>query len=654
MKKVLLMVLILFSVGCHETFAQFSRHIIRLKDKGTNPFSLANPLQYLSQQAIDRRTKYHIALDSSDLPITPRYIDSIRLAGNVTILNTSKWLNQVAIRTNDAAALAKINAMAFVIATSPAAAFAGEQIFPVNKQLDVPLTQGGNESSGNPQNFAESLYNYGKSNGQVKVHQGNFLHDLGFRGQGMKMAVLDAGFFHYLSLPTFDSIRLNNQVLGTWDFVNNEASVDEDNEHGMKCLSTIAANTPGVFVGSAPKTSFYLYRTEDVFSEYPIEEQNWAAAIERADSLGVAISSTSLGYYRFDNPAFDYTYADMNGNTTISVKAADLAAKKGMLVVVAAGNTGNESPWNQLITPSDGDSVISIGAVDTMGNVAGFTAYGPSSDGQIKPSVASVGLAAVVANSFSGLPEFGNGTSYACPNMAGLLTCLWQAFPEVNNMDIIGATQLSASKANAPDNRIGYGIPDLKKAFVLLQKKLYTQTATINACKATIGFAVKIAEGMLVELERRTTTENTYTGIKNFAGTGSFAAQNFSFEDDLSFKTFGTVKYRLKMMIGTDTTFYLDSLSVNYSADCLPVSNNITIGPNPVISDLFISIARTTAAKMEIIVSNVLGQKVFTKSFQQPAGYNVEAVPMAAMGRGIYFVTIFIDGKKSLTKQVLK
>ncbi|MFT3910574.1 MAG: S8 family serine peptidase [Ferruginibacter sp.] len=446
--------------------AQFSRYIIKFKDKGTNPFSLSNPSQYLSQRALDRRARYNIAIDSTDLPLTPRYIDSLRLAGNVTILNVSKWMNQVAIQTTDAVALNKINNFPFVLSTAPLAARSPVGTA-VNKELD--LTPGTAPTNNSTQSLT-GYYNYGQSQSQVRIHNGDFLHNHGFRGEGMQMAIMDAGFYHYLSLPTFDSVRNNNQVLGTWDFVANEANVDEDYYHGMQCFSTIAANMPGTFVGTAPKTSFYLFRTEDVGSEYPIEEQNWAAGAERADSLGVDITSTSLGYTRFDNSIFDHTYADMDGNTTISARAADIAAKKGILVVAANGNEGNNT-WHYVITPADADSTLSVGAVDIMGNVAGFSSYGPSGDGQVKPSVAAVGQAAVVANTGNGQPTFNSGTSFACPNMAGITSCLWQAFPEVNNMSIIEVLELSGTRSNNPDDRVGYGIPDAKKAFVILQKR---------------------------------------------------------------------------------------------------------------------------------------------------------------------------------------
>ncbi|HRI23901.1 MAG TPA: S8 family serine peptidase [Ferruginibacter sp.] len=562
MKKIVLLLFIGLIAGISESHAQFTRYIVRLKDKGTNPYSLANPSQYLTARSIQRRTRYGIAIDSTDLPITPRYIDSIRLAGAVTILNTSKWLNQVAIQTTDAAALAKINSFPFVIGTSGIAARTAQAGIGVNKKLEeafVPITEQTSSI------IAVDHYNYGQSYGQVHLHNGEFLHNRGFRGQGMQMAVLDAGFYHYLSLPTFDSIRNNNQVLGTWDFVAGNASVDEDHTHGMNCLSTIAANMPGVFVGTAPKASFYLYRTEDAATEYPIEEQNWVAGMERADSLGVEITSTSLGYYNFDNASLNYTYANMDGNTTLSARGADFAAKKGMLVVMAAGNEGNGA-WHYIITPSDADSVMAVGAVSTAGVVGGFSSYGPSSDGQVKPSVAAVGVNAVIASPSTGQPVFGSGTSFACPNMAGLTTCLWQAFPEINNMGIINTMQLAATRATNPDNRVGYGIPDMKKAFVLLIRQLYTQQAPqVANCSVTWQWTVKTDSAISLVMERKLPADINYTPVSTQTSTGAFLSRNFSFTDDLRSFTASGIKYRLKMNIAADTSFYLDSITVNFT-----------------------------------------------------------------------------------------
>ncbi|MFZ1783722.1 MAG: S8 family serine peptidase [Ferruginibacter sp.] len=563
MKKIVLFILIGLMAISSESQAQFSKYIVKLKDKGTNPFSLSSPLQYLTQRSIDRRIRYGIAIDSSDLPITPRYIDSIRMAGAVTILNSSKWLNQVLIQTTDVAALAKINGFPFVISSGPMAPRNNQGITPVNKKLDAELL---NTPDPVPSNIITGdYYNYGASYGQVHLHNGEFLHNRGFRGQGMQMAVLDAGFYHYLTLKTFDSIRINNQILGTWDFVAGEVSVNEDHTHGMQCLSTIAANLPGSFMGTAPKTSFYLYRTEDVNSEYPIEEQNWVAGMERADSLGVDITSTSLGYFTFDNPIFNYTYAnDLNGNTTLSARGADYAAKKGMICVIAAGNEGN-SAWHYLITPSDADSVMAVGAVSTSGVVGSFSSYGPSSDGQIKPAVAAVGVAAVIANASTGDPGFGSGTSFATPNMAGITTCLWQAFPEVNNMRIISVLQESATRANNPDNRVGYGIPDVKKAFVKLIKELYTQQSVVSNCSVSLSWAAKTDSAIGIVVQRKLPGQTAYTDISTHTSTGAFKLNNFSYVDDLrSFPASGIV-YRFRMDIATDTSFYLDSMTINFT-----------------------------------------------------------------------------------------
>jgi hypothetical protein len=549
--------------------AQLNRYIIELNDKADNAYSISKPWEFLTQRALDRRSRYNIGIDSTDLPVTTRYVDSIRLAGAVTILNASKWLNQVAIFTTDPAALVKINAFPFV----------------KNARAVAPFTNNNNNNSNKfetttteniPTNFSPTattenisgIYNYGLSNGQVKIHKGDFLHNYGFRGQGMQMAILDAGFYHYLSFPVFDSIRNNNQILGTWDFVSNEASVNEDHYHGMMCLSTIAANMPGIFMGTAPKTSFYLFRTEDALSEYPIEEQNYAAGLERADSLGIDVSSTSLGYSTFDNTSLNYTYSNMDGNTSICARAADIAAKKGILMVVAVGNEGT-SGWHYLITPADADSVLAVGAVDTLGNVANFSSYGPSSDGQIKPGVAAVGWNAVVANTSNGAPSYGNGTSFACPNMAGLATCLWQAFPEVNNMGIISALQQSASKATTPDNRVGYGIPDMKKAFVIILKRLYTQKIQQAGCNTFINWKAKNSGAMSFEVQRKLPTDLDYVSINTQNGSGNFATGNFTFNDDLStFSTPINISYRIKMNIDTDTSFYFDPVSINHQNPC--------------------------------------------------------------------------------------
>lgn len=475
-KKYLFFLLtVLFSLNVS---AQFTRYIVQFKNKTGTPFSINEPSKFLSAKAIERRLKQHIPVDETDLPLVPAYVDSIRSVTNVIVLDQSKWFNQVCIATTDSSAISKINNFSFVVTTEP-----------VKRQVNIQKRNDAeNQITRNKFNesvkkitsplsppVSDNVYNYGYSENQIHIHNGEYLHNKGFHGEGMLIAILDAGFYHYKSLPAFDSINLNNQVIDTYDFVNNETSVNEDFYHGMMCFSIIGGNIPGQLVGSCPKAQFLLYKSEDDSSESPVEEQYWVAAAERADSAGADVISTSLGYNLFDNPVFNYTYQDMNGHTTLIAKAATLAARKGMIVLAAAGNEGDDA-WHYITTPADADSIITVGAVDDSGKVADFSSFGPSSDGRVKPTAASVGSGTAISST-TGPIQAGYGTSFATPNLAGLVTCLWQAFPDLTNMQIIEAVEKSSSIYNHPDDRLGYGIPDFKKAY----DDLYQQQISNNA-----------------------------------------------------------------------------------------------------------------------------------------------------------------------------
>lgn len=473
-RNVLILLLIVFSSS--NISAQYTGYIVKLKDKAGTPFSVTDPSKFLSERAIARRKNQKIAIDETDLPVNPAYIDSIQSVKNVTVLDDSKWLNQVCIATADSSALEKINGFSFVIKTQPV-----KRLVSLTERKDYINKIDKNKLNEQIKNIATPLsvqgnsYSYGSSFNQIHIHNGEYLHDLGFHGQGMLIAILDAGFYHYLSLPAFDSVNLKNQVLDTYDFVQNEKSVDEDHYHGMMCFSIIGANIPGQLVGTAPGANFLLYRSEDAASEYPVEEQYWIAAAERADSAGADVISTSLGYNEFDNPVFNYTYANMDGHTSMIAKAASMAAKKGMIVLAAAGNEGDNT-WHYITTPADADSILSVAAVDGSGIVAPFSSFGPSSDGRIDPTSASVGSGTALSTTTGSIGS-GNGTSFATPNLAGLVTCLWQAFPDFTNMEIIQAVEKSSSIYNTPDNRIGYGIPDFKKAYNTLAEQRLLKNA---------------------------------------------------------------------------------------------------------------------------------------------------------------------------------
>lgn len=471
MKKKILLVFI-FSFFVTFLFAQNTFYVIKFKDKIGTPFSISQPLQFLSQRAIDRRQRQRLLIDETDLPITPRYIDSIRLSGNVIIINQSKWLNQVCIFTTDQTALQKINQFSFVQNSSPVKRKSPPTFITRNKYL-----QNSNSTNTNTSTQDGNVFSYGNSYDQIHIHEGEYLHNKGFRGEGMLLSIIDAGFYHYLTLPAFDSVRMNQQIVETFDFVKNSPEVNSEDPHGMECFSIIASNMPDQLIGSSNKAHFLLYRSEDVNSESPLEEQNWIAAAERSDSAGADVITTSLGYNLFDNPQFNYTYPDMNGQTSMIAHAASMAAKKGMIVLAAAGNEGNV-PWHYIITPADADSILSVGAVNTSGLVGSFSSYGPSSDGRVKPTVASVGVGTYLSSP-NGTIIRGNGTSFATPNLAGLVTCLWQAFPEFTNMEIIESVKKSSSIYLSPNNRIGYGIPNFRIAYENLAHQRYLKALAI-------------------------------------------------------------------------------------------------------------------------------------------------------------------------------
>jgi hypothetical protein len=469
MKRNYLFIILLFSAGL-GAHSQYSSYIVQLKDKKGTAHSLANPSSYLSSKSIERRTRQKITIDSTDLPVSAVYLDSLRSVPNVTIRNISKWLNQVLIKTTDPGAISKINSFPFVKSTGPIGLSSkptditpitnkfNEVIKPIEETPVVFGTRGASGTTGT------SSLNYGSSFNQIHLHEGEYLHDLGFTGAGITIAILDAGFYGYKTNSAMDSVRLQGRLLGEWDYVMNEQSVTEDHPHGLYCFSIIAANKPGQIIGSAPHAKFYLFRTEDAPTEYPIEEQNWVAAAEYADSAGADMISSSLGYSDFDDPAFNHTYAQRNGNTSIITNGADLAVKKGMIVTNSAGNAKFVS------CPADGDSVFTIGATTVTGTIAGFSSWGPNSAGKIKPNIVSVGQGTILANT-TGNVASGNGTSFSNPLACGLIACLWQAFPEFTNMEIMDAVQKSSHKYLTPDDRFGYGIPNFRKAHEALTKE---------------------------------------------------------------------------------------------------------------------------------------------------------------------------------------
>ncbi|OFX34727.1 MAG: hypothetical protein A2W90_12470 [Bacteroidetes bacterium GWF2_42_66] len=455
-RAVYIVFLLLFSKVLLAQSPGESYHWIEFTDKNGTEYSIDQPKKFLSQRAIDRRKRQNIEIDETDLPVSKAYTDSLQSMGFM-IMHTSKWLNGCTIASSDPMLINQLSKINFISSF----------------QLSKPAIQKKSaiikfEKAEIWKETIDSTY-YGASLVQIAQMNGLTLHQQGFRGKGLHIAVLDNGFLNSNQIAAFDSLWLNERIAAFRDFVNPGGNVFQEGGHGTNVLSAMGACLPQQLIGTAPDASYYLLRTEDDGSEYIIEEDNWVAGAEYADSLGADIVNSSLGYAFFDDPSTDHTYADMDGQTTRVTKAANMASAKGILVCNSAGNEGNKS-WHYIIAPSDGDRVMAVGAVDSKGAPASFTSFGPASDGDIKPNVSAMGVSAALTET-SGEIVRSNGTSFSSPLLAGMAACLWQAFPHATSAEIKEAIEQSGSLFASPDNRLGYGIPDFGMAMYLLLKK---------------------------------------------------------------------------------------------------------------------------------------------------------------------------------------
>ena len=431
------------------------RHIIYFQDKNGSPYSVSQPQAFLSARALARRSKQGIAIKPRDLPVSPTYVAQVRaVAGSPQVRYTSRWLN-AAVVACDSATLARIYQLPSVrggqtLSTTP------QPPRPAPAVQPSPAAQSGETPRAT----------YGQAYAQAEVIGAVAMHAAGYRGEGMQIAVFDAGFPGADQLGALQLLQQQNRVAGTRNFVDGGRQVYQRNSHGTNCLGLIGGELPGTYVGTAPHATFHLCITEDVGSEYPVEEANWLAAAEYADSVGVDVISSSLGYNTFDRPATSHTYADLNGRTAIGSLAALGAARVGMVVVNSAGNDGSNA-WHYIGVPADADSIITVGAVDSLRQHAGFSSYGPTADGRLKPTLSAMGVASAVLSP-AGAVVRGNGTSYACPELAGLVAGFWQANPQLTAQEVIGALCRSASQAQHPDNTLGFGIPNFEAAYNLL------------------------------------------------------------------------------------------------------------------------------------------------------------------------------------------
>jgi serine protease AprX len=323
--------------------------LVNLTDKKHSNYTIDKPGEFLSQRSLERRAKAGIAISEIDLPASKFYIDSLKSLG-LRIVNVSKWMNSVSVFSTDTLLIDTLDRLSFV--RSVGLDKVESNVLEMSMSKKAPVKQYGTEE------FDSSYFaTYGTSFKQIQIHNGHLMHNEGYQGQGMHIAILDAGFYKVDQLSAFDSLWANNQILGVRDFVDGDMQVYDASDHGMKVLSTMAGNIPGQLLGTAPKASYWLLRSEQAATEYIIEEHNWVVAAEFADSVGVDIINSSLGYSDFDDASTSHTYADLDGNTTIITRAADIAASKGILVVTSAGNEG-VSQWKYISAPADGGQHI--------------------------------------------------------------------------------------------------------------------------------------------------------------------------------------------------------------------------------------------------------------------------------------------------------
>ena len=473
MKKLLLLLslTIFFQVTAQEDAWIF------LKDKPNASIFLENPLTMLSQRAIDRRSKLNIPLDAIDVPVDKTYYNQIKNAANITVLGKSKWLNAIHVQGEVIA----INSLQSQFSFIDHIEFANKLINTNRKPKATRIV------SNHYHKLQKTLtdFQYGQADTQIKMLKGDYLHAQGLTGEGQIIAIIDAGFPNVNTLDAFQRIRENNQILGGYNFADRNEDFYTRDSHGTYVLSSIAGYLENKFVGTAPDANFYLFITEIVETETVLEETLWVEAAERADSLGVDVINTSLGYTTYDNPNHSYNYQDMDGKTTFISRGAEIGASRGLLLVNSAGNSGNSS-WKYIGAPADAPSVISVGAVNALNVIAPFSSFGPTADGRIKPEILGQGQNPALIDYTTGKVTTSlSGTSFSSPIMAGLIACLNQkkillmmpSTAEDNlNTYLKNAIYESADRFMHPLPQYGYGIPNFEMAL----KKYISNLTTIN------------------------------------------------------------------------------------------------------------------------------------------------------------------------------
>ena len=446
MKRVVLGCLII-ALGFSASAEKRYKYRVSLKDKVGTAYAVNQPQMFLSERAMERRNRQQLPVDETDLPVSRVYVNEL-LGTGARLVTTSKWNNTVVLEVQDTLLMDRIKEMPFVTGVKKVW-MQPDSVPPRNKNRKKEVTNDVQKTSND----------YGNAFFQASLHGADSLHAAGFTGKGMHVAVIDAGFYNADKIKFFKKMDL----LGTRDVVNPKSDIYEENAHGMMVLSCMAANMKDVFVGTAPEASYWLLRSEDHDTEQPVEEDYWVAAVEFADSVGVDVVNTSLGYYKFDEGYLPYRYRDLDGHFSLMSNTASMAADKGMVVVCSAGNSG-EDAWKKVTAPGDAKQVLTVGAMNRKLVNAAFSSIGNTSDGRVKPDVMAIGVNSVVSGK-DGKVSKANGTSFASPIMCGVVTCFWQACPWLTAKEVVKAVQQAGDRVDFPDNIYGYGIPNLWKAY---------------------------------------------------------------------------------------------------------------------------------------------------------------------------------------------
>ncbi|MBV7267938.1 S8 family serine peptidase [Winogradskyella luteola] len=482
-RKLTVLLLLLFTINSHAQEDAW----VYFTNKPDESAALSNPISMLTQKAIDRKQNHGIAIDARDVPVHEPYISDLKLQTGITVLAKSKWFNAVHVRGTETDILA-LNSLPYV-----------NSIDFANNSLDA-LSRSSAIENKNEVEDESIVFTYGNTQNQVEMINADELHLDDFTGEGITIAVMDSGFPNVNTMGAFQRLRDNGDLLDGYDFVNRNADVyaNTASSHGTRVLSTMAAFVQDEFVGTAPDASYYLFLTEDVGSENPVEESYWVEAAERADSLGVDMINTSLGYRVFDNSNYDYTPADMNGQVAFITKGASIAAEKGILVVVSAGNAG-ATTWQTVGAPADSPDVLSIGGVNENGDYVAFSSQGGAAQvGYQKPDVVARAGSAYVIDQNNTITQ-NNGTSFSGPILCGGIASLWQAIPDASPAEIMDLVRQSASQFSAPDDLLGYGIPDLALARTLGLEEAFKEDISFypNPVKGDINLSIPSTIGQI-------------------------------------------------------------------------------------------------------------------------------------------------------------